>query len=235
MTKGYVFAAGVLASLLLAAPTFAAGASGPSLTVEATAYGPSLQDNYPYGPVDFYGRPLVAGDVAVDPSVIPLRSCLYITGYSSPNLPAGGYIGEADDEGGAIKGTHVDLFLNTSPAQVSNFGIQHIQVTVLGPATNPRAAGTAACQGYSLPAGSRPSGATNAGHTATNAGSQTDANTAGNTAASPPGSSTGNTAGRAGASAATTAATTPSAAPSNPQAAGCCPQGNERQEGRDDD
>src|SRR5579875_1365363 len=95
----------LMAISLLGAPAHAAGTT---LTMEATAYGPSAADNYPYGPTDYFGQPLVAGDIAVDPSVIPLRTCLYVTGYQDPNLPAGGFIGEADDEGGAIKGLHVD-------------------------------------------------------------------------------------------------------------------------------
>jgi cell wall-associated NlpC family hydrolase/3D (Asp-Asp-Asp) domain-containing protein len=123
-------------------------AAGQTLTMEATAYGPSAQDNYPYGATDYFGQPLTAGDVAVDPSVIPLRTCLYITGYQSPNLPPGGYIGEADDEGGAIKGAHVDLFMNASPSQVSNFGIQTVHVTILGPADSTSLSGTAACASY---------------------------------------------------------------------------------------
>ncbi len=136
------------ASFAFTAPAVAATNTGQAVTMEATAYAPTAQDNYPYGAVDFYGRPLTTGDIAVDPSVIPLKSCLRITGYHSPYLPAGGFIGEADDEGGAIKGKHVDIFINASESQVSDFGIQSVQVTVLGKATNPSAAGTAACAGY---------------------------------------------------------------------------------------
>lgn len=135
------------AGLVATMPAFAAS-TGQTMTMEATAYGPSLQDNYPYGPTDYFGQPLTAGDIAVDPTVIPLRTCLYVTGYSSPNLPTGGFIGEADDEGGAIKGMHVDLYMNASPSKVSNFGIQTVKVTVLGPARSTSLSGTAACAGY---------------------------------------------------------------------------------------
>ncbi len=135
-------------SVLMTTPAFAAGGYASSTTFEATAYGPSLQDNYPYGPVDAFGQPLTQGDIAVDPSVIPLHSCLRVTGYHSPNLPAGGFVGEADDTGGAIKGQHIDIFLNTSESQVNNFGIQHVQVTVLGKATSTSLSGTAACAAY---------------------------------------------------------------------------------------
>ncbi len=143
------------ATLLMATPAFAAS---NTMTMEATAYGPSAQDNYPYGATDYFGQPLVAGDIAVDPSVIPLHSCLKVTGYSSPNLPAGGFIGEADDEGGAINGAHIDIFMNTSESQVNNFGIQSVQVTVLGKATNTSLSGTAACAAYESGAATSNSG-----------------------------------------------------------------------------
>jgi len=136
----------VLGTGLLA--TTPAWAASRTMTMEATAYGPSAQDNYPYGATDYFGQPLTAGDVAVDPSVIPLKTCLYITGYNSPNLPSGGFIGEADDEGNAIVGYHVDLFMNAPESQVNAFGIQTVKVTILGPLTNPQASGTAACAGY---------------------------------------------------------------------------------------
>jgi 3D (Asp-Asp-Asp) domain-containing protein len=143
--------------ILLTTPAWAAGRT---MTMEATAYGPSAQDNYPYGATDYFGQPLTAGDVAVDPSVIPLKTCLYITGYNSPNLPPGGFIGEADDEGDAIVGYHVDLFMNAPESQVNAFGIQTVKVTILGPLTNPQASGTAACAGYasSIQGGSASSG-----------------------------------------------------------------------------
>lgn len=101
------------------------------LHLTATAYGPSLQDNYPYGPVDAFGKPLVAGDVAVDPSVIPLNTHLYVAGYHSPNLPQGGEMAVARDTGGAIQGARIDMFINGNAQQVSNFGVQRVTVYVL--------------------------------------------------------------------------------------------------------
>lgn len=98
----------------------------------ATAYGPSLQDNYPYGPVDAFGQPLAAGMVAVDPSVIPLHTYVYVSGYTDQNLPSGGFLGHAMDTGGAIKGDRIDIFMNASPRTVSNFGIEPVTVYVLG-------------------------------------------------------------------------------------------------------
>lgn len=100
--------------------------------MKATAYGPSLKDNYPYGPVDAFGQPLAAGMIAVDPSVIPLKSRVYVKGYTDTVLPTGGFLGRAMDTGGAIKGNRIDIFLNQNPQIVSNFGIEPVTVYVLG-------------------------------------------------------------------------------------------------------
>ncbi|EQD34508.1 3D domain protein, partial [mine drainage metagenome] len=94
-----------------------------TITMVATAYGPSAADNYPYGATDYFGKPLVAGDVAVDPSVIPLGTRLYITGYSSPYLPAGGFYAVARDTGGAIQGKRVDIY--DQPAGQSGLELRH--------------------------------------------------------------------------------------------------------------
>ncbi len=98
----------------------------------ATSYGPSLQDNYPYGPVDAFGNPLQNGMVAVDPSVIPLHSILYVTGYHDNYLPQGGFLGQAMDTGGAIKGDRVDLYINANPQVIGDFGVQQVTVYQLG-------------------------------------------------------------------------------------------------------
>lgn len=98
----------------------------------ATAYGPSLQDNYPYGPTDAFGQPLAPGMIAVDPSVIPLKSRVYVTGYKDGYLPTGGFLGRAMDTGGAIQGMRVDIFMNDNAQTVSNFGVQPVTVYVLG-------------------------------------------------------------------------------------------------------
>lgn len=102
-----------------------------TINLTATAYAPTLKDNYPYGPVDYYGRPLVAGDVAVDPSVVPLGTLMWVTGYSSPNLPSGGFLARAVDTGGAIQGHRLDIFINASESVVSNFGIQQVKAYIL--------------------------------------------------------------------------------------------------------
>lgn len=99
----------------------------------ATAYGPSLQDNYPYGPVDAFGKPLKPGMIAVDPSIIPLKSRVYVQGYHDAYLPHGGFAGRALDTGGAIKGMRIDIFMNAGAGTVSNFGVQPVTVDVLAP------------------------------------------------------------------------------------------------------
>ena len=75
---------------------------------------------------------LQAGMVAVDPSVIPLKSYVYVKGYKDSYLPQGGFLGHAMDTGGAIKGMRVDIFMNDNPTIVSNFGVQPVTVYVLG-------------------------------------------------------------------------------------------------------
>ena len=107
--------------------------SGQTINMLATAYGPSAQDNYPYGATDYFGQPLKVGDIAVDPRVIPLGSELYICGYHMPGyLPPGCMYGTADDEGGAIKGDHIDIYVN-APDSVLNslFGEQPVTVTIV--------------------------------------------------------------------------------------------------------
>ena len=98
----------------------------------ATAYGPSYQDNYPYGPVDYFGAPLEPGMVAVDPALIPLGSRVYVTGYHFPGLPPGGFQGVAADTGGAIVGNRLDIYLDAPSATVRQFGIQTVTVYVQG-------------------------------------------------------------------------------------------------------
>ncbi|MCL5065634.1 MAG: 3D domain-containing protein [Firmicutes bacterium] len=98
----------------------------------ASSYGPSLADNYPYGPVDAFGQPLEDGMIAVDPSVIPLHSVVYVTGYHDNYLPTGGFLGQAMDTGGAIQGDRLDIFINANPTVISDFGYQQATVYVLG-------------------------------------------------------------------------------------------------------
>ena len=84
------------------------------LTVVATAYANP-------GGITATGAPAGYGDIAVDPSVIPLGTKLYIPGY--------GY-GVANDTGGAISGYRIDLCFD-STSQAIDFGRQVVQVYVL--------------------------------------------------------------------------------------------------------
>ncbi len=95
----------------------------------ATAY--TAHDNGVYGARDYFGHPLQFGTISVDPHVIPLGSTLYITGYHFPGLPADGFIGHATDEGGAIIGNRIDIYLPVSTQEALQFGVQHVKVYVL--------------------------------------------------------------------------------------------------------
>jgi 3D (Asp-Asp-Asp) domain-containing protein len=93
------------------------------LTLRATAYGPNAIDNYPYsGESSYLGWRLREGIVAVDPSVIPLGTHLYVEGY--------GYA-VAADTGGAIKGNRIDLLLDQPRDEVLNFGLRDMTVLVI--------------------------------------------------------------------------------------------------------
>jgi 3D (Asp-Asp-Asp) domain-containing protein len=66
-------------------------------------------------------RPLEGRTIAVDPSVIPLGSRVYIDGY-------GMFI--AEDTGGAVKGNHVDIFLN-SHARCEQNGVTSAKIYLI--------------------------------------------------------------------------------------------------------
>ena len=115
-----------------AAPTIDGRPILRTITMYATAYGPSAHDNYPYPAVNAFGQPLRFGMVAVDPGVIPLGTTLYVQGYHDAYLPAGGFVARALDEGGAIQGDRIDIFMPQDGAIVSQFGIQAVRVDILG-------------------------------------------------------------------------------------------------------
>ncbi|MCL6560420.1 MAG: 3D domain-containing protein, partial [Firmicutes bacterium] len=80
-----------------------------SITVEATGYtaGPESTGKKPGDPgygITATGTKAKRGTVAVDPSVIPFGTKMFIPGY--------GY-GIAEDTGGAIKGNKIDLFFDS--------------------------------------------------------------------------------------------------------------------------
>ena len=87
-----------------------------------TAYsGPQLGQSLP---ITATGTAARAGrTVAVDPTVIPLGSRIYIEG-----------IGEriAEDVGGGVKGHHIDVYLGTVP-QARDFGVRRGSVSMVLP------------------------------------------------------------------------------------------------------
>ncbi|RNB82363.1 LysM peptidoglycan-binding domain-containing protein [Brevibacillus fluminis] len=99
------------------------------LSVVATAYTASPSENGQWAGLDYLGNKLKVGTIAVDPSVIPLGSTVYVKGYKYGSLPGTGMICRATDIGGAIKGNRVDIFVPGSDA--SNFGMQNVQLFVL--------------------------------------------------------------------------------------------------------
>ena len=88
------------------------------LTMKASAYTAYDEGN---GSRTYRGSPVHKGIAAVDPTVIPLGTRLYIPGY--------GYA-IADDIGGAIKGNRIDLAFE-SRRQALDFGIQRVTVYVI--------------------------------------------------------------------------------------------------------
>ena len=93
-------------------------AGNNSLNVVATGYTPG--DPGCTG-ITYTGTKAARGTIAVDPSVIPFGTKLYIPGY--------GY-GVAADTGGAIKGNKIDLCYETR-AEALNWGIKNITVYVV--------------------------------------------------------------------------------------------------------
>ncbi|MGE7592284.1 LysM peptidoglycan-binding domain-containing protein [Peribacillus frigoritolerans] len=96
--------------------------SGKEITVSATAYTADCQgcSGTTATGVDLKANP-DAKVIAVDPSVIPLGSKVYVEGY--------GYA-TAADTGGAIKGNRVDIFVPNEQDAV-NWGVKNVKVQIL--------------------------------------------------------------------------------------------------------
>ncbi|MPM65388.1 hypothetical protein SDC9_112284 [bioreactor metagenome] len=92
--------------------------SGKALSVIASAY--TAHDDGTSG-YTYRGNLVRKGLVAVDPSVIPLGTRLYIPGYGHAI---------ADDIGGAIKGNKIDLAFE-SRSEALQFGRQRITIYIL--------------------------------------------------------------------------------------------------------
>ncbi|WP_332841483.1 3D domain-containing protein [Paraclostridium bifermentans] len=87
-------------------------------TMEATAYTGDTTTATGVTPVR---NPNGLSTIAVDPSIIPLGSKVYIPGYGEA---------VAADTGGAIKGHRIDLFLN-SENECINWGRQNVTLYIL--------------------------------------------------------------------------------------------------------
>lgn len=89
-----------------------------SLIMNASAYSSQDPGNSSY---TARGNLVRKGLVAVDPSVIPLGTRLYIQGYG---------FAVADDTGGAIKGNKLDLAFDTHN-EALQFGVRKVNVYIL--------------------------------------------------------------------------------------------------------
>ncbi len=94
---------------------------------EATAYDASPADNGPWAGVTSTGMPMGYGVIAVDPSVIPYGTKMYIESCDGKYVY--GYA-IAGDCGGAIKGKRVDLFY-WSRSQCLDFGRRSVNIYFL--------------------------------------------------------------------------------------------------------
>ncbi|WP_019638675.1 3D domain-containing protein [Paenibacillus fonticola] len=101
-----------------------------TINVKATAYSADASENG-WGPVDYYGNSLKLGTIAVDPNVIPMGTKVLVTGHSHPDLPKDSFVATAMDQGSAIKGNRIDIFIPASPQKVSQFGFQDVKLYVL--------------------------------------------------------------------------------------------------------
>ncbi|MED4227644.1 LysM peptidoglycan-binding and 3D domain-containing protein [Neobacillus cucumis] len=105
-----------------AKPTEPANNNSKEITVKATAYTASCEgcSGTTATGVDLNANPN-AKVIAVDPSVIPLGSKVYVEGYG---------VATAADTGGAIKGNRIDVFIS-SEQEALKFGKKEISVKIL--------------------------------------------------------------------------------------------------------
>lgn len=90
------------------------------MTCQATAYLPT-GNKTATGTVPRQGSNSNYGTIAVDPSVIPLGTKVYIEGYG---------FAIAEDTGGAVKGNIIDLFMTSRSAAI-NWGRRSVKVYIL--------------------------------------------------------------------------------------------------------
>ncbi|MGZ0041509.1 LysM peptidoglycan-binding domain-containing protein [Paenibacillus polymyxa] len=99
--------------------------------VKATAYSAATDENGKWGAVDYYGNPLKLGTIAVDPRVIPMGTKVLVTGYSHPGLPDHSFVAVARDQGSAITGKRIDIFIPGNKSFVNDFGFQDVKLYVI--------------------------------------------------------------------------------------------------------
>jgi len=102
------------------------------LDMRATAYTASYKDtgknpDDPQFGITYTGIKAKKGVVAVDPSIIPLGTRLYIEGVG--NTPDYGYA-VAADIGGAVKGNIIDLYME-DPKESQRWGVRKVKVYIL--------------------------------------------------------------------------------------------------------
>lgn len=91
------------------------------IDVTATAYGPPEFTGLTYTGIQVH-----EGVIAVDPTVIPLHTKVYVKGK------AGDFgVCYAEDIGGGIKNKHIDIFMNTTYEAMMQFGFRNMRVYVL--------------------------------------------------------------------------------------------------------
>lgn len=94
------------------------------LTVKATAYH-RLEEG---GLITATGTTTQYGTIAVDPSVIPLGSRVFVVAEDGTSWSYGP--GLAEDTGGLIKGNRIDLFFLTG-TEATNFGVRTAKIYIL--------------------------------------------------------------------------------------------------------
>lgn len=102
-----------------------------TINVKASAYSASASENGKWGAVDYFGNPLKLGTIAVDPKVIPMGTKVLVTGHNHDGLPDQAFVATATDQGGAIKGNRIDIFIPGSAANAKSFGFQDVKLYVI--------------------------------------------------------------------------------------------------------